>query len=169
MTEHDRDMADAGLLADVAGALRRWEQATGRVASLKPLREAIWFYWERPRLPKPLVRGKYPEQAPWGVAARELHRHGDSRGELVIEHAAPMELLMRKLIDDPELTADRCRAALETGGRWVVITREENKRLAAAGVADCMPPGQADEPADPWTRHRHAGLDVDSFGPLTAT
>jgi hypothetical protein len=162
----DRDLADAQLVVDVAGALRAWEHATGRIASLKPLREAIWFYWERPRLPKPLVRGKYPESAPWSRAARELHLHGDSRGELVIEHTAPMKLLTRELIDDPELTGDRCRAALATGGRWVVITREENKRLATAGVADQMPTGSSVDPDDPWTRHRHAGLDVDAFASL---
>ena len=163
---NDRDRADAQLVVDIARALRTWEQATGTTALLRPLREAIWFYWERPRLPKPLVRGKYPESAPWSRRARELHLYGDSRGELVIEHAAPMKLLMRRLIDDPRLDAERCRAALAAGGRWVVITREENKRLAAAGVANRMPPGNADDTDDPWRRHRHAGLDVDAFRPL---
>jgi hypothetical protein len=166
VTDVDRDVVDAALVADVAIALRRWEAAIGRQAVLRPLREAIWFVWERPRLPKPLVRGKYPEQVHWSAHARQLHLHGDSRRELVIEHAAPMRLLMRRLIDDTELTTHRCLEQLRAGGKWLVITREENTLLSAAGVADRMPDSVRFDPEDPWARHRHAGLDVDAFAPL---
>jgi hypothetical protein len=58
-----RDRADAQLVAEVAAALRGWQQRGGGAAATKVLRETGWFYWQNPRLPRPLVAGKYPHSA----------------------------------------------------------------------------------------------------------
>ena len=53
------DQADGDFLAAIFDAARRWEVATGRRVPNKVLRESLWFVWQAPRLPRPLVRSKY--------------------------------------------------------------------------------------------------------------
>lgn len=146
------DLADAGLVLDVARALRRWRDATGAPPATKILREAVWFFWQRPRLAGRLVRSKYPRGTRWSPAAAALvEAETDLRGRLVIEHLEPMNRVLRWLIDEArevEEVADALRSRLEV----VVVTTEEGKRLPDAG--------------SPEQRYARAGLDLSSFVPL---
>jgi hypothetical protein len=56
-----RDARDARLVADVAVAVRAWETASGRPAATKVLREAVWFFWQNPRLARPRVVDALPD------------------------------------------------------------------------------------------------------------
>lgn len=56
----DRRRADAELVLTSVEATAAWEQATGRRSAATPLRELIWYVWERTRLPGRLYRSKYP-------------------------------------------------------------------------------------------------------------
>ncbi len=58
-----RDAVDARLVTDVARALRAWQASTERPAATKVLREAVRFFWQNPRLKRPVVSGKYPRSA----------------------------------------------------------------------------------------------------------
>ncbi len=62
------------------------------------LREAKWFLWERPRLPKPLVRSKYPTTHPWSPAAAARHQEG-LRDGLVFEHLEARVLLLADMLE----------------------------------------------------------------------
>ena len=43
-----------------------------RIGLIRIVREALWFIWEAPRLPRPLVATKYPEPYPWSSGARAV-------------------------------------------------------------------------------------------------
>jgi hypothetical protein len=80
-----------GLLEILRGcrAMRdRWHAGTAHVA-----REALWSFWERPRLPKPTSDGKYPLVYSWSAAARAAYEANPKapkggRG-LVLAHLRP--------------------------------------------------------------------------------
>lgn len=129
------DLADAALVAAVANGLREWRALTGTTkGSLKPLREAVWFYWQHPRLPRPLVRSKYPTTVPWSSAARSAFRADPQRtGGLVIEHSYPIALLLDELLTAPELDAEVALRLLRRCRDFVVITVEENRSGAGEG------------------------------------
>ena len=156
----DRDSADLELVLAVAAALCKWEKSTGQRARGKPLREAVWFYWQQPRLPKDSVRGKYPRSVPWSPAAREAHHAGEAG--LVIEHTRPMNVLVRSLLDDPPSDLTTLRKRLEDGLSCVVVTEQESTALARAGVASSV----VDDDDDPFARYRLVGLEPESFKPL---
>jgi hypothetical protein len=159
------DQADAALVAAVANAVREWRATTGSTrGDLKLLREAVWFYWERPRLPRPLVRGKYPTTVLWSVDARAAY-HADTKRSpgLVIEHTHPMTLLLEELLATPGLDADAARELLSRRVDFVVITADENRRLEAAGVSRQLVKGTSDQLA----RYRKACLDTAGFKPLS--
>jgi hypothetical protein len=159
------DQADAALVAAVANAVAAWRATTQRRRSdLKLLREAVWYYWERPRLPRPLVAGKYPRSVPWSAAAREAYAMNPKRpGGLVIEHSRPTTVTLNELLDAAPLDATGALSILGVAGHFVVITREENAALERAGVGR----GGWDQ-RDPLGRYRTAGLDVGRFEPLPA-
>lgn len=156
----DQDEADLRLILAVIDALREWEQAAGREARLKPLREAVWFYWQQPRLAGRSVRAKYPRDVPWSRAARGAQE--DGQVGLVIEHTKPMKVLLRELLDRPPADLSQLRGRLDEGLSCVVITEDENAQLAKAGMAS----GPADEDGDPFDRYYAAELEVDGFRPL---
>lgn len=148
-----KDAADAQLVADIADALRTWQARTGRPAATKVLREAVWFYWQNPRLPRPLINGKYPRAAMWSHDAAEMVLAGaaEARGQLVIEHIEPMSRLLRSLINTPE-DAGRVAELLGDGLRVVVVTRAESDALPDSG--------------DPDERYASAGLTLSDFRSL---
>ena len=156
----ERDTADLRLVLDVVEALRAWERATAAKARLKPLREAVWFYWQQPRLEKGSVRGKYPRSVPWSPTARQAHARGE--GGLVIEHTEPMKVLLRELIDNPVADLPALADRLDLGLSCVVITHEESIELARSGVASSV----VDDDDDPYARYRVAGLDPGTFAPI---
>lgn len=41
-------------------------------AMLSDQRETIYFTWEQPRLPRPLIQSKYPQSFPWSPRARTI-------------------------------------------------------------------------------------------------
>jgi hypothetical protein len=149
------DLADAILIAQMLAATARWEATTGRRMLQKPLREAIWFVWQHPRLPRPLVRGKCPMSVRWTAAARAAYAE-DPACPLVIEHVEPMRDLIRRLMPlagDPATVAQKLRAA----DQYCVLTPKEDKNLPSGSIGN----------ADPWTRYALAG--IDRSGPGAAT
>lgn len=161
----ERELADAAIVTAVAVALREWESATGRRANFKPLRETVWFYWQSTRLPRPLIRSKYPTSIMWSESARVEWSEDPAAARLVIEHAEPMNLLLRRLVDDEALTPRRCLSLLRPALLTTVITAAEHRDISAAGLANSMPAGWV-EGDDPLARYKAAGIDVDQFAPL---
>src|SRR4051812_29360366 len=107
------DRIDATLIASMLSATAAWEAATGRRMPRKPLREAVWFVWQQPRLPQPLVRSKYPMTVPWTAAARAAYLDNPNC-DLVIEHVEPIHVLLDRLLtvaNDPDAVAGELRAA----------------------------------------------------------
>jgi hypothetical protein len=147
-----QDEADAQLVLDVAVSLRRWREKTGKEPATKMLREAVWFFWQRPRLDRPLVASKYPRSAPWSEAAADAVLSGVAgKDRLVIEHLTPMNRTLRWLIDDaPTLKA--VISELPARLACAVVTKEESAALPDEG--------------SPEERYAAAGLDLAAFRPL---
>lgn len=57
------DRADAADLLEILTVVRRHRDRDSGNA-YKVAREALWFMWEQRRLPRPLIRGKYPVSYP---------------------------------------------------------------------------------------------------------
>lgn len=93
---------DADLILALIRATAIWEGDTQSAAVVKPLRELLWFVWEKPRLGE-TVRAKYPVEALWSEAARSAYAH-DVGCRLVIEHVTPTNLLIRDLLRTPPKT-----------------------------------------------------------------
>jgi hypothetical protein len=122
------DQVDAELIRAVATSLRSWGEATGRDAPLKILREAVWFFWQEPRLARPRVPPKYPHAVPWSREAAAIALSADPRkGRLVIEHIEPLNRTLRWLV--------------ETNPSAATLARELPKRL------DCVVVSRAVEAA----------------------
>lgn len=152
MSKPRQDRADAGLICEVAAALRGWEERTGSRAATKILRKAVWFFWQSPRLAGPLVASKYPRGAPWSDAAAAIVLDGAPlRGRLVIEHLEPMSRTLRWLIEDTPDTSSILEE-LPTRLSCAVITKAESARLPDDGT--------------PEERYRRGGLDLSVFRPL---
>jgi len=160
-----RDAADAGLIWEIAQACVRWQTATGKACSTRPLREAIWFQWHDPRLPRPRVRSKYPHALPWTAAARAPYA-ADPKCALVIEHTEPINLLIRRLLTGEIPSATELECALRRGLDCVIVTPAEDKQLHGAGVGTAMPQDWK-HGDDRWARYRVAGIDPAFFAPLT--
>lgn len=128
-------------------------------------RQALWSFWELPRLPRPLVQNKYPLSYPWSSAARESYVANPKapkggRG-LILEHVRPRNILLETMIESSEqLTAGELIGYLNRFLAGAVITKEEDLLLTNAGVA--YAPLDAHDP-DPWARYRTAGIDPDTF------
>jgi hypothetical protein len=87
MPRMDRDLADLRCFAALLDAHRQWETETGLPANIKSLREWLWFHWQAPRRPQPLVRSKYPALIPRSMAARQIFSN-NVPGGLVMEHGS---------------------------------------------------------------------------------
>lgn len=163
MSAMERDLADLRCFAALLEAHRQWESETGQRANIKALREWLWFYWQAPRRPQPLVRNKYPALIPWSMAARQVIS-GSIPGGLVIEHREPIKLVIRELLDQSPVDLGQLREVLDTRLTCCVITKEEDRAVTKAGYGTAKVPGAGD---DPWARYRAAGIDPDTFAPLT--
>lgn len=158
------DLVDAQTVLGIAQALHGRPITTG---SLRIMRETVWFIWQQPRLPRPLIWSKYPTSYPWSSAARARH---ESNGRppagglgLILEHVNPMKHMVVHLVErapslDGPMVADFLHANLAAA----VVTADENRRLARAGVASTFNDG------DIWERYRVAGIDVDGFAQLNS-
>jgi hypothetical protein len=148
------------LLAVTVELSRMRNRPAGRA---RVLREALWFLWEQPRLPRPLVRSKYPKSYPWSPAARALVRSGVPGG-LVLEHVEPRSLLVADLLRDAEgWTPESFAAVLHRRTGAAVLTVADGRRLTAAGFSRSMPDGGHGV----WARYVAAGIDLTAFAPLS--
>jgi hypothetical protein len=133
------------------------------------LREALWFIWEKPRLPAPLVASKYPKPYPWSPGARaEYRRHSGKRPEggwgLVLEHLYPRELFVADLLSNSERASSADVVELLNGRLMgAVVRRDEDRQLPTRAQSAGA---WHDYAADPWLRYRSAGLPLADFGPL---
>src|SRR5437763_206556 len=102
-----QDLEDAAALLKVVEACRPMLGAgRPRTGPVRLVREALWFFWEQPRLPRPLVASKYPLPYPWSLEAQAVWNGGKTHRPpggwgLIIEHLYPRELLVRDLFDAP--------------------------------------------------------------------
>jgi hypothetical protein len=152
------DAADLRLLLAVLRAFAEHEAVTGQQVSTKVLREAVYFHWERPRLPP---GGKKSPHLLHTAAAR-AHRDAGHRDGLIFEHAYPVNILLRELLAAAPSTTEDLRARLNAHPERVLITKAENDALIAAGVANSTPDSD-----DVWSRYRAAGIDPSQIAPWT--
>lgn len=159
----ERDRADA---TAILGVVASWGS---RPRTL--VRSALTEGWERLRLPRPLVlRGvKLPASWPWSPAARAEAERAASEGRpdrprsLVQEHVQPIGEIVDALVTRTDLTdPTRLIAFLSDTLTYAVITKAEDQQISDAGFARNRPDGDA------WARYRAAGLDVDTFAPLSS-
>lgn len=156
----ERDLIDARYLAAILASTVAWEQETGQPSPIKPVREAIWFTWQAPRRPGPLVRSKYPAPWPWSAAARDAYFDDPRHCALVVEHTEPLARVVRDLLEgvpwEPAALAETLYGRLAC----VMLTKAEDRLLTAAGVGSSTPPESA------VSRYVHAGIDEAAFLPL---
>lgn len=164
---HDLDETDAQAVLAILGATSATADHR-RAGSTHIARQAIWSLWELPRLPKPIIGGKYPRSYPWSAVARDLVLSGDRPSGgwgLVLEHVTPRNLLIAELwtlasrIDTEDLKNYLWRNLTAT-----VVSKAEDALLVASGVDRSFPEGS--DPDDLWSRYKHAGLDIEGFAPL---
>lgn len=166
LVRRDDDVEVAAQMLRVIQALHEVRDLMGGTVYGRALKEVLWFRWEQPRLPRPLVNGKYPFAYPWSAQAREIWHRSPSRsgrpGQLVIEHIVPKRELLAKIVEETEsLTVERLLDLLREAHSAVVISKEEDSLVTKAGWAHRSP-----DPTDVWARYRAAGLDIDGFAPL---
>lgn len=164
----DEDLADAaGLVLILQGCHEMRERRNAGTSHVA--RQALWSFWELPRLPKPLLHGKYPKRYPWSAEAAALYLASPMRPAggwgLVLEHLTPANLLMADLIKmAPKLTPRKLINRLDKRLVATVITKREDNLLIEAGVGTTLPANA--DPDDLWARYRLARLDPDTFAPL---
>lgn len=126
------------MVCAVSAALRDWRERTERKPATKILRETVWFYWQLPRLERPLVASKYPRRVPWSDDAAAIVLGGKrTGGRWLINEAPGVEEVLAEL-------PDRLECA--------VVTKEESARLPDVGT--------------PQERYRAVGLDLDRLRSL---
>lgn len=145
----------AQAVAQVVDTIATLEQSLGHQVSRKPLREAIWFWWNVPCFEKvPKVRSKYPLTLKWSPAA--WLSHSDSTVSLVIEHVVPLGIIIQRLIDASG-DETRIRSTLNEI-EFVVITKAEDAQITQAGWRTTAP-----AKGDRYQRYRDAGLPLEEF------
>lgn len=160
-SEADRERA--AHILKVAEALASVKELMGRSVHDRALKEVIWSKWEHPRLPRPLIDGKYPTSYPWSLAARDTYQRSPLKpgrsGELVIEHVLPKNELLALIEEQlPALTVSSMGELLHEWCCAVVVTREEDRRITRAGFG-----GRRPNKEDMWSRYSAAGIDLSTF------
>ena len=162
------DRVDASALLDIATACRT---ATGDDRStagrIRVVREALWFLWEKPRLPGPLVASKYPKAYPWSPRARASFEQARGRRPaggwgLVLEHLYPREFLVGYLLRETRDVTD-VLGVLNARLLAAVVTRADDRLLPTRKRSSGSWPDYA---TDPWTRYWDTELSVGTFRPL---
>lgn len=168
----DFDRADARALLDIATACRATlRPERSQAGPVRVLREALWFIWEEPRLPRPLVASKYPKPYPWSPQARALlaqqaGKRPSGGSGLVIEHLYPREFLVAHLLDEARCDPEGAVDLLTTRLMAAVLTRDEDRQLPTR--AQSARPWH-EYASDPWLRYRSSGFRVAEFAPLSLT
>ena len=159
----DEDVIDAQALL---GVLRECHEVRERrrAGTTHVSRQALWSFWELPRLPRPIISNKYPRPYPWSPAARERYRTTGSSSGLVLEHVRPLNILLETMIfSSDSWKVDDLTEYLATFMAGAVITKAEDKALSDAGVG--FGPKDPND-SDVWARYRTAGVDPDTFSPI---
>ena len=143
-------------IARLAATIAVLERDLGKQVSRKPLREAIWFWWNVPRFSQlKRVRSKYPLTLRWSPAAWAGSTERGS--QLVLEHVTPLNIHVDQLIaangDEQETRA--ILHAIEL----IVITKDEDRRVTETKSGQKIP----DNSTDGYERYRAAGLQPDTF------
>jgi hypothetical protein len=168
------DLADAQSVTEVVrAAYSTLERQRPRAGPLRLVREAVWYLWEQPRLPRPLIRDKYPLAYPWSPGAQEVIEHAaswnsygrppDGQWSLVIEHLYPRELMIRDLVELVVCTDQPARPVADLLSSRVmaaIVRRDEDRQLMARREA---PRTWAPYEADPWLRYRSAPFELGGF------
>lgn len=148
--------ARARAVARLAANIVVLERDLGKQVSRKPLREAIWFWWNAPRFGHlERVRSKYPLTLRWSPAAWAAR--ADRTSQLVLEHVTPLNIHVDQLIaarGDEQAT----RAILHSI-ELVVITKGEDKLVTESKWAQKIP----DNGTDGYQRYLASGLKPDTF------
>ena len=159
---------DATLILECLHATKRWSDECGTRAVSKPIRELLWFVWEKPRLARYadthkllMPKRKYPGWVPWSPGARKVYRRGLSE-PLVLEHVTPSALIVQDLIARPPGSPAALIKILNDRLAYTVLTPEENQAITRAGHWTKLVDGDP----DPWSRYRAAGLDLARFRSL---
>jgi hypothetical protein len=142
---------------DLLKAFEHYQTVTGDRPGTKTLREAIFFHWEGPRLPP---GRKYSVTIPHSRAAHERRATAGVVG-LIYEHVVPVNVVIRRLLDVVPRDEAELERVLRCHADRVIITAEEDRALAAAGVGSVT----ADGP-DIWSRYRAAGIDPTELKPF---
>jgi hypothetical protein len=161
----DEDQVDASALL---GVLRECHEVRDRrrAGTTHVSRQALWSFWELPRLPRPILSNKYPRPYPWSPSAREVFLQSGRTSGLVLEHVRPLNILLETMIrSSNSWSASDLIGYLQKFMAGAVITRAEDQALQAAGVS-FGPLDQND--SDAWARYRTAQLEPETFSPLEA-
>lgn len=164
------DLADASAVLGLVRACRKTlRPQRSRTGPGRAVREALWYLWEEPRLPRPLIASKYPRRYPWSPGAQAtFEANGGERPQggwgLVIEHLYPRELLVAELLKEKALNQAPAMVDLLTQRLMAaVITREEDRLLPTRAQA---PTSWTAYESDPWSRYHSAGIVTDRYVPL---
>lgn len=146
-------MDDAQRLELITEAVRYCQRvrAMGMPASCytKALREPVHFLWER-RAGTKIQSARFRSKAATGL------RFGN--GELIYDHAVPFAYLQRELLSLDPVNTEVVSRVLDGFGTVVLITKEENARLAAAGYGCSMPENW--DKRDSLARYKAVGIDI---------
>lgn len=119
-------------------------------AYTKALREPIHFLWERRRGSK-LQSAKFRSKAAAGLTFQN--------GQLVYDHAVPFRYIQDELLSLHQPSNDKIEEVLNRFETIVLITKDEDTQLNAAGYNHKMPPGwKVGE--DPLARYKAVGIEI---------
>lgn len=159
---------DATLILECLHATKKWSDECGTKAVSKPIRELLWFVWEKPRLARyadkhklPMLKRKYPGWVPWSPGALKVYKRGLSE-PLVLEHVTPSSIIVQDLITRPPGSPAALIKILNARLAYTVLTPIENQAITLAGYGTKLVHGDP----DPWSRYRAAGLDLTMFRSL---
>lgn len=91
--------------------------------------------------------------------SKEALQSGFPNKHLVHEHLVPKRVLVDAIIDEIEKTPDSIYDYLERFCIGVVVTKDEDARLNAAGLRSKMPENW--DTKDPWARYNAVGIKVE--------
>jgi len=166
-----RDRRDAASVLVIARHCARQLESTDGVTvrrdgAHKLIREASYYFFERPRQPAPALGAKYPLDYPWsplawgrisGVGRRPVGGWG-----LVLDHAIPIAVVRDEVLRRADaLNADELAELLMKELGFAVISRAEDVKLNKMGVRSRQP--KKAMPDDPWARYRLLGLTPEDF------
>jgi len=118
-------------------------------AYTKALREPIHFLWERRRGSK-LQSPQFRSKAAAGLKFQN--------GQLVYDHAVPFRYLQEELLSLHQPSTNKIAEVLNRFETTVLITKDEDNQLNAAGFNRKMPPDWNGE--DPLARYKAVGIEI---------